>query len=158
VVASKRSSAQRLQQAIVDLQRITNSRRLHATRAQRSGVEITPVAASVLRQVVVEGPVRPVDLADRMRMRPPALSRQLRNLEADGCIERVPSPGDGRGAFVRVTPLGRKLMGRLEEGDSEILAEQLRSWSATELAEMVGLLERLIHDLRTPSPDTKRSP
>src|SRR4051794_11610240 len=134
MVASKRSSAQRLQVAIVDLQRITNSRRLHATRAQRSGVDITPVAASVLRHVATEGPSRPVDLAERLRMRPPALSRQLRNLEADGCIERVPAPGDGRGSLVEATPLGRKLMGRLEDSDDELLAEQLRSWSATDLA------------------------
>ena len=157
MVASKRSSAQRLQLAIVDLQRITNSRRLHAIRARRSGVEVTPVAASVLRHVTAEGPVRPVDLAGRLRMRPPALSRQLKNLEADGCIERVPSPGDGRGSLVQVTPRGRTLMGRLEDGDRELLAEQRRSWSATDLAELVGLLERLVHDLRAPPPDAIRS-
>jgi DNA-binding MarR family transcriptional regulator len=138
--------------AIVDLQRITNSRRLHRVRSQRSGVDLPATAGAVLRRVVDEGPIRPGVLAERSRMGSPALSRQLKSLEADRCIERVPDPDDGRGARLRATRRGRSLVERLERADQEIIGEQLRGWSASELAELVGLMERLVHDLRAPAP------
>jgi DNA-binding MarR family transcriptional regulator len=149
---TERDSARRLQLAIVDLQRITNSRRLHGSRSMRSGVDLSPAAGAVLRRVVDDGPVRPGVLAERARMHPPALTRQLKSLEADRCIERVPAPSDGRGALVRATRRGRSLVHRLEAADDQILEEQLSSWSAGELTQLVDLFERLVHDLRSPSP------
>ena len=154
---SKRANARQLQQSIVDLHRIINSRKLHGVRAERSGVDITPVAARVLRHVLDEGPVRPGELADRLRMQPNALSRHLKALETDRCIERVPTPGDGRGSLLRGTRRGRALVNKLEAADDEILAEQLRSWSAADLEQLVTLFDRLIQDLRTP-PSARRSP
>jgi DNA-binding MarR family transcriptional regulator len=141
-----------LQHAIVDLGRITTSRRLGASRAERAGVEIAPAAAAVLRHIVLEGPIRPVALSDHTRMKPPALSRQLKRLEADGLIERVATPDDGRGASLRPTRRGRALQRRLEQADDEILAEQLAGWSASDLASLADLLERFVVDLRTPPP------
>lgn len=151
-----RTGHHRLQGAIVDLQRITNSRTLHGVRASRAGVTISPVAGFVLRHIVEEGPVRPAQLAGRMRMQPSALSRQLKALEAQGCIERVPIPGDKRGWAVRVTRRGRGLVRRLERADDDILAGQLRNWSASDLDTLNDLLDRLIHDLRAPAPEAPR--
>ena len=147
----KRESARRLQLAIVDLQRITNSRRLHGIRSERSGVALSPAAGAVLRHVVDGGPVRPGALADQARMQPPALTRQLKSLEADGCIERVAAPTDRRGALVRATRRGRSLVHRLEAADDQIIGEQLASWTSSDLTLLVDLLDRLVHDLRTPA-------
>jgi DNA-binding MarR family transcriptional regulator len=149
---SKRAGAHRLQNAIVDLQRITNSRTLHGVRAERAGVTISPVAGAVLRKIVEEGPLRPAVLGQRLRMQPSALSRQLKALEAEGCIERQPTPGDARGALVRVTRRGRGIVKRLENADDEILTGQLRDWSVADLDTLNDLLDRLIHDLRAPAP------
>jgi DNA-binding MarR family transcriptional regulator len=151
-----RAVAHRLQSAIVDLQRITNSRKLHSVRAARAGVTISPVAGSVLRHIVEEGPVRPALLAQRIRMQPPALSRQLKVLEAEGCIERVPIPGDKRGWLVRVTQRGRGIVQRLERADEDIIAGQLHNWSGPDLDTLNDLLSRLIHDLRVPAPVASR--
>ena len=108
------SDTRRLKTALVDVYRILNSSRVRDTTTRRSAVNVSAVAGGVLRHVLDEGPIRPVDLAQRVRLRPPALSRHLKNLEAEGCIERVPSPGDGRGALVRVTRRGRSAIERLE--------------------------------------------
>ena len=148
---SRVGDARRLQSAIVDLGRITTSRRLGASRAARAKVEIGPVAASVLRHVVMDGPIRPVALSSQTRMQPPALSRQLKTLEADGLIERVATPEDGRGAVLRPTRRGRALQDRLERADDEILAEQLAGWSSSDLSLLADLLERFVVDLRSPS-------
>jgi DNA-binding MarR family transcriptional regulator len=149
---SERAVAHRLQSAIVDLQRITNSRKLHRLRAARAGVTISPVAGAVLRHIVDEGPVRPALLAERVRMQPSALSRQLKVLEAEGGIERVPISGDKRGWLVRVTQRGRGIVQRLERADEDIMAGQLRNWSAADLDTLNDLLDRLIHDFRQPAP------
>ena len=149
---SDRAVAHRLQNAIVDLQRITNSRKLHGVRASRAGVTISPVAGAVLRHIVDEGPVRPALLAERVRMQPSALSRQLKVLEAEGCIQRVPISGDKRGWLVRVTQRGRGIVQRLERADEDIMAGQLRNWSAADLDTLNDLLDRLIHDFRQPAP------
>jgi DNA-binding MarR family transcriptional regulator len=149
---TKEANLRRVKQALVDLQRITNSRKLHVVRAERAKVAISAVAGSVLRHVVDDGPIRPVDLAERTRMRPPALTRHLKNLEADGCIQRVPAPGDGRGALVVVTAHGRAVIRRLERAEDQILHDQLAAWSAVELEQLVGLLDRLIDDFRAPAP------
>jgi DNA-binding MarR family transcriptional regulator len=119
-------------------------------------VAISPVAGSVLRHIVEDGPVRPALLAERMRMQPSALSRQLKLLEAEGDIERVPIPGDKRGWLVRVTRRGRGIVQRLERADEDILAGQLRNWSAVDLDTLNDLLDRLIHDLRAPAPEASR--
>jgi DNA-binding MarR family transcriptional regulator len=153
---SDRAGAHRLQEAIVDLQRITNSRKLHGVRAARAAVAISPVAGSVLRHIVEDGPVRPALLAERMRMQPSALSRQLKALEAEGCIERIPIPGDKRGWLLRVTRRGRGIVMRLERADDDILAGQLRNWSISDLDTLNDLLARLIHDLRAPAPAASR--
>jgi DNA-binding MarR family transcriptional regulator len=91
-----------------------------------------------------------------MRMQPSALSRQLKALEVEGCIERVAIPGDKRGWLVRVTRRGRGIVQRLERADSAILAGQLRNWSASDLDALNSLLDRLIHDLRAPAPAASR--
>jgi len=140
----------------VDLQRITNSRKLHGVRAARAGVTISPVAGSVLRHIVADGPLRPALLAQHMRMQPSALSRQLKVLESEGYIERVVIPGDKRGWLVRVTRRGRGIVQRLERADEAILAGQLRNWSAADLDTLNELLDRLILDLRAPAPPTAR--
>jgi MarR family transcriptional regulator, organic hydroperoxide resistance regulator len=114
------------------------------------------VAGSVLRHVIENGPARPALLAERIRMQPSALSRQLRVLEDEGCIERDLIPGDGRGWLVRVTQRGRGIEQRLERADAEILAGQLRNWSPVELDTLNDLLGRLIHDLRAPAAAASR--
>jgi DNA-binding MarR family transcriptional regulator len=148
--------AHRLQSAIVDLQRITNSRKLHSVRAARAGVTISPVAGAVLRHIVEAGPLRPALLAERIRMQPPALSRQLKVLELEGCIARLPIPGDKRGWLVRVTQRGRGIVQRLERADEDIIAGQLHNWSGPDLETLNDLLDRLIHDLRVPAPSASR--
>ena len=137
--------------ALVDVYRILNSRRVQDATTRRSAVNVSAVAGGVLRHVLDEGPIRPVDLAQRVRLRPPALSRHLKNLEAEGCIERVPSPGDGRGALVRVTRRGRSAIERLEQTEDQIMNEQLGDWDPHEMNQLLTLLDRLITDLRAPA-------
>jgi DNA-binding MarR family transcriptional regulator len=145
-----RHSTRRLQDAIVALQRLTNSRKLDARRAARSGVPLSLIASGVLRQVVEGGDHRPAALAVRVRMQPTALSRQLGVLERAGCIQRLPDPADGRSHLVRATRHGRSVSRREEQATDELFAEHLASWSTAEMDHLTDQFERLLHDLRAP--------
>ena len=141
---------QHLLGALVDLHRITGNRRVVQSGRAAMALDLSDVGAVVLRHVATNGPIRPAGIAERLRMLPSALSRQLNNLEEDGLVERVPSPGDKRGSLVRATRRGRTLVRRIEQTEQQLLAEQLHDWSDTDLRRLVGLMDRLVHDLRTP--------
>jgi DNA-binding MarR family transcriptional regulator len=141
---------QHLLGALVDLHRITGSRRVVQSGRAAMALDLSDVGAVVLRHVATNGPIRPAGIAERLRMLPSALSRQLKNLEDEGLVERVPSPGDKRGSLVRATRRGRALVRRIEQTEQQLLAEQLHDWSDTDLRRLVGLMDRLVHDLRTP--------
>jgi len=141
---------QRLLGALVDLHRITGSPKVAKSGTARTALDMSDVAATVLRHIAANGPLRPAAASDRLHMLPSALSRQLNNLEDDGLVERVPSPGDKRGSLVRATRRGRALVRRIEQTEQQLLGEQLHDWSDTELRRLVGLMDRLVHDLRTP--------
>ena len=47
-------------------------------------------------------------------------------------------------------------MQRLERADEDLLAGQLRNWSAADLETLNELLDRLIHDFRLPAPAIPR--
>jgi DNA-binding MarR family transcriptional regulator len=151
-MGERRDSTRRLKDAIVAVQRVTNSRRLDVVRAERSGVPLSLVATGVLHHVVDAGPLRAATLAERSRMQPAALSRQLGILEREGCLERVPDPSDGRGSLVRATRRGRAVHRRIQASDDDLFAAQLRRWDADELDGLADLLERLVTDLRAPAP------
>lgn len=138
------------------MQRLTNSRKLDVLRAERSGLPLSLVTTGVLYQVVESGPLRAGTLAERTRMQPAALSRQLRNLERQGCLERVPDPSDGRGSVIRATDHGRAVHQRVRAANDELFAAQLSDWDTEELDRLADQLERLITDLRAPA-GTRRS-
>ncbi|HWU01668.1 MAG TPA: MarR family transcriptional regulator [Novosphingobium sp.] len=58
----------------------------------------------------MEPPVTTITLATRLGLRWPSLVRTLGNLEADGLIERLDNPADGRSRFIQLTDKGRELM------------------------------------------------
>jgi DNA-binding MarR family transcriptional regulator len=80
-------------------------------------------------------------------VRPPSITRIVRNLEADGLVEREPDPADRRIVRVRATDRGRRI---LEEGRRRRisdLAARLRTVDASELdilERAAELIERIV--------------
>ncbi len=62
-----------------------------------------------------------VDIAKRLRIEGPTMTRMLDTLEADGLVERLPDPADRRTKQLRVTPAGEKAL-----EDIFAIADQLR--------------------------------
>ena len=62
-----------------------------------------------------------VDLAKRLRIEGPTMTRMLDTLEADGLVERLPDPSDRRTKQLRLTALGEKVL-----EDIFVIADELR--------------------------------
>jgi DNA-binding MarR family transcriptional regulator len=121
----------------------------------RAGLKITQY--SLLSHVVGLGPVRPSDLARRMRMDTSTLTRNLQPLVAQGWIRHGPG-GDARSRPVEATDEGRTKR-----------VEAQRAWKQAQLAlnarlgaERVAALHTLIDecleqlgDDEKPAPDTE---
>lgn len=63
-----------------------------------------------------------VDIAKRLRIEGPTMTRMLDTLEADGLVERLPDPSDRRTKQLRLTAEGEKVL-----SDIFVIADELRA-------------------------------
>src|SRR5262249_30318758 len=152
------SSAQRVKDAIVAIQRMTNSRRLDTMRAERSGVPLGLVATGGLYQVVEWGPLRAASLAERSRMQPAALSRQLGILERAGLIERARCRTARGGSVVGAAVRGGGGPERARGAADALFPARRPGWDGGEIDRLAELLERRSADRPPPTPAEARAP
>jgi DNA-binding MarR family transcriptional regulator len=97
--------------------------------------------------VLVFGGARTIgELAAAEQVRPPTISRLVRDLERDGLIERAADPKDARVQRVGATAAGRALLAAGRRRRVSRLAESVEALSPAEraaLAAALPLLERL---------------
>ena len=88
-----------------------------------------------------------VDIARRLRIEGPTLTRMLDALEKDALVERKPAPGDRRTKRLQVTPQGEAALEDIFAVADIFRGRLLDGVSAETLAEvsgfLAGLLERL---------------
>lgn len=119
---------------------------LRRLRQEDAAVGLSAPRLSALSVIVFAGPLSLGELAEAEQVRPPTISRLVQGLEADGLVERLPDPRDGRVQRVRATSRGRAL---LEEGRARRVAALARDLAALPepdrdtLARAAALLERL---------------
>ena len=132
------ATAERLHSAAIRL-----LRRLRKTDAEAG---LSGPQASALSVLVFGGEVSLGQLAAVEQVRPPTISRLVKDLEAAGLVERRPEPGDARGVRVRATRKGREL---LELGRARRLRRLIAALKAREpeerrvLAEAAGILAEI---------------
>jgi DNA-binding MarR family transcriptional regulator len=91
--------------------------------------------------------MRRVDLADRLVLTASGVTRMLDGLEQAGYVDRDACPSDRRVTYAVLTETGaEKLQTASESHVADIRAFFESRFSADELAQLVGLLERLPQD------------
>lgn len=114
---------------------------------------LTASRLSALSVVVFAGPIRMGDLAAAEQVRPPSMTRTVRDLEAAGLLRRVPDPDDGRVQRVEATDEGHRL---LQEGRRRRVADlasrvaDLAPEERRTLARAAELLSSLAHPAEHP--------
>lgn len=126
-----------------------HSAAIHLLRRLRQEDRSTGLSAprlSALSVIVFAGPLTLGELAEAELVKPPTISRLVRDLEADGLVDRLPDPRDGRIQRVRATDRGHRL---LHEGRSRRVAAlacdltALPAHDLETLARAAALLEHL---------------
>jgi DNA-binding MarR family transcriptional regulator len=120
---------------------------LRRVRAQDDAMGLTAPLASALSVIVFGGPLSLGALATAEQVRPPSITRIVRELEARGLVVREATPQDRRVQRVRATAKGRRV---LEAGRARRVASLAAALAALPPAELVALehaaaiLERVV--------------
>jgi DNA-binding MarR family transcriptional regulator len=107
----------------------------------------TGARLSALSVLVGQGPLTLGSLASVEGVRPPSMTRLVSALEADGLVERVRDPDDGRRVYIQATPAGAELLDSGREQRVTVLAEQLRGYrkrSLRTLEDATSILENML--------------
>jgi DNA-binding MarR family transcriptional regulator len=118
------------------------------------GADDGPAMTASQRIALVElgedGPLRLVELADRMGTSTPTASRAVDVLEQLGLAKRAPSPADRRALSIELTETGRALLAERYARAGAAFAPAAQALSTEERRELLGLLERMTAALGSP--------
>lgn len=93
------------------------------------------------------GGLRLCELAERLGIEAPSVTRTVQQLERAGLVSRHADPDDQRAWRVEATPAGRDSLGRLHSAKRAGLGELLADWPAEDRHELAALLTRFATDL-----------
>jgi DNA-binding MarR family transcriptional regulator len=137
-MADERAIADRLHSAAIHL--------LRRVRRVDEATGLSGTKLSALSVVVFAGPISLRDLAAAEQVRPPSMTRTVRELELDGMITRETDNSDRRVIRIRATAKGEQLLKEGRGARIKLLADLLRSVDVDELSlldEASKVLERI---------------
>ncbi|MBF6061910.1 MarR family transcriptional regulator [Nocardia terpenica] len=139
---------------IVELERAINRLAHLLTRVRRhdrtitaAGVNVDRANVSLLRVLAdTDEPLRLGELAARLDVEAPHVTRQVQRLERTGFVARVPDPDDRRAQRVRLTPAGYDVVDAIREVIHESMREALAEWTSEDLRLLATLNHRMVDD------------
>jgi len=128
--------------ALLSVARVMNQVRVHAKLRAQAGVDIDRAGAAVLYKLLVEGEsLRLCDLAERLGIDSPAVTRKVQQLEHLGLVVRSPDPVDGRASRLLLTRDGKRSIERLLDARRVWLENLLSDWPTADRKEFARLLQ-----------------
>jgi DNA-binding MarR family transcriptional regulator len=124
---------------------ITRTRR-HDRIRMAAGVPLDRAAVAILRQLAESGATRPGELAARLEVEAPHVTRQVQRLRQAGYVDRVPDPDDRRAQLIRLTPAGRTAADRVRDVGRRSMQAALAQWTPQELHQLAMLFHRMVDD------------
>ncbi|MGH9010540.1 MAG: MarR family winged helix-turn-helix transcriptional regulator [Acidimicrobiia bacterium] len=125
--------------------------RLHDLVSARGGLTLDRSAYPLLNQILAlqgqAGGGRLTDVAAGLGVAVPTVSRQVRQLEELGLVDRTKDPIDGRAILLEVTEAGVDALQRMREEWRRTVAEILESWPQKDPEILGELLERFALEL-----------
>jgi MarR family transcriptional regulator for hemolysin len=103
---------------------------------------------TILASLHTVGPMIQRELAERLSIEGPTLTRHLVRMESGGLIRRERSTADRRAATVELTETGRRTYHRLAQIAVDGSAQLLRGFSADEVAQLREMLIRIQQNTR----------
>ena len=110
--------------------------------------QVDPSTFPLAKQLMCHEGMRLSDLAAKVELDASTVSRQIKQLEDKGIVERTPDPADGRASLVRLTASGHHTMQATFRRRFERIKSVLEPWSERDREQLQTLLTRLAADLR----------
>ncbi|MEV6771537.1 MarR family transcriptional regulator [Nocardia sp. NPDC051030] len=121
--------------------------RTHDLAVAECGVIIDRASVPLLRILAdAEEPMRLGELAVRLGVEAPHVSRQIQRLEKAGYVQRVADPVDRRAQRVGPTPEGRVAVDAVRDVMRSWMSEALADWSSEDLKALAVLNHRMVDD------------
>jgi DNA-binding MarR family transcriptional regulator len=128
--------------ALLSVARVMNQVRVHSKLRAAAGVDVDRAGAAVLYKLLVEGEsLRLCDLAERLGIDSPAVTRKVQQLEQLGLVARSPDPVDGRASRLHLTGDGTRSIERLLGARRVWLEDLLSEWPTADRQEFARLLQ-----------------
>jgi len=140
----------------------THQKRKRLIEAALEGVDLPPEDYPFYVTIGVDGPLTPTAMADLLELPLSTVIFRIRRLERRQHAERVPNPDDGRSFLIRLTPSGRRLLGKARprfREYAEAVERQLGARKTKSLAAgLVELREAIDAEVaaRAPAPAASR--
>ena len=135
-----------IERALSRISHLLSRARQHYQVAAEAGVPIDRAAVPILRLLAEAGPQRSGDIAARLAVEAPHVTRQVQRLEGAGYVERVPDPVDRRAYGVRLTASGREAVDKILDVGRQSILHALADWSPAERAQLAALFDRMVDD------------
>ncbi|MEY9962565.1 DNA-binding MarR family transcriptional regulator [Streptacidiphilus sp. MAP12-16] len=138
-----------IEQALTRVTYLAGRVRQHERLMAMAGLSLDRAAASILRHIAESEPLRPGVLAVQLSVEASHVSRQLRQLEKDGYVIRVPDQDDSRAHRIQLTDAGLAAVERMREASRRGMEMALADWSPEDLRKLAKLFHRLVDDFVT---------
>ncbi len=146
--ADQGDSIAEIQSALHSLARSLKRSTLHDFLLAQARVDADQAGLAVLYVLHVAGTgLRLTDLAERLSIDAPAVTRKVQQLERCGLISRVQDELDARASRVLLTTAGRRTICKFLAARRTWLASLVADWTAHEQAMFAHLLERFAGDI-----------
>ena len=117
----------------------------------RADILIDRPGATILRILAsIPGKWRLHDLAIRLGVEAPSITRQAQQLEHAGLAYRERDKKDGRVFSLRITEKGRIVARKIDVAQRKILESALQDWPDTDQQQFIKLFQRFSNDLNQP--------
>ena len=135
-----------LDRALTRISYLLTRNRRNGLTTTAAGVPLDRAAVTVLLQLADTGAIRPGELAARLEVEAPHVTRQVQRLEKAGYAGRVPDPDDRRAQLIRLTPAGTAAAGRVRQVGRSGMQAALAHWPPDELHQLATLFNRMVDD------------
>jgi DNA-binding MarR family transcriptional regulator len=135
--------------SVFDLQRT-----LRCLAHEHKSTHVGSAEAGVLRMIGEFGG-RAVDIAEKLSVSAPVLSRHIAELQERGLVARRPDPEDRRAQLLELTEAGKARLAEVEEARIALILELLEDWDEAEAAACTSSIRRLIDAMRSAGQSTK---
>jgi DNA-binding MarR family transcriptional regulator len=116
-------------------------------RSRIGASDLDPSSVFVLHHVAEKAPLRLSELARCIRLDSSTVSRQVKNLEDLGYLERSEDPHDRRASRLRLTDRGRAVLDEAMRARAALVDSATADWSVQDRGQLTMLMTRLTESI-----------